>query len=51
MSPALSTAAISYVLTIKTRRAAINDRKLQLIDQNAHSDLASRMTALNLSSI
>jgi hypothetical protein len=49
MSPALSTAAISYVLTIKTRRAAINDCKLQPIDLNAQPGLANTTLTPNLS--
>jgi hypothetical protein len=48
MSTTLATASISYALTIKTAKAAINDYKLQLIDQNAQSNLASASTTPNL---
>jgi len=49
MSPALATTAISYVLTIKTRKATINDCKSQLIDRNAQSALANATLTPNLS--
>ncbi|MBP8184414.1 MAG: hypothetical protein KAX95_00910 [Pseudomonas sp.] len=49
MSPALSAAAISYVLTIKSIEAASNDHKSQVIDPNAQRNLASPGINLNLS--
>jgi hypothetical protein len=48
MSTTLTAASISYVLTIKTPKAAINDYKLQVIDLNAQRNLASTGPALNL---
>jgi hypothetical protein len=48
MSPALSAAAISYVLTIKSIKAASNDHKSQVIDPNVQRNLASPSASLNL---
>jgi hypothetical protein len=50
MSKTLKMASISYVLTIKIHRAAINDSKSLLIDLNAQRVLASTYATPNLRS-